>query len=306
MMQSAHATGSGAPAARLAVLLVALGAVAVWAGTPAVTKLATGRLDPLAIGFLRTLLAGVAALPLLAIGRLALPRGREARVFLGLAAVSGFVVFPLLFSIGVARTSAGHAALLIAVSPIFTALIAAALERRLPGRRWWLGGAVALAGVVLLIDARFGLALDQGGLAGNLLVMAGCVAASLGYVAGARAAREIGTWATTLWALALASLLLALPSVWLLPWPALMAAGWIDWSALLYLSVLASILGYALWYWALAQDDIGRTGMVQFLQPFLGLLIAAALLGEAVSLAMLLAGGLIVAGVALAQSRRAR
>jgi drug/metabolite transporter (DMT)-like permease len=45
---------------------------------------------------------------------------------------------------------------------------------------------------------------------------------------------------------------------------------------------------------------------MQFAQPFLGLLIAVALLGEPATLPMLLAGGLIVAGVAVAQSRISR
>ena len=306
-MSGGSPLASAGPAAlRPVVLLLALAAVTIWAGTPAVTKLVVGGLDPVAVGFLRTLLAGLLALPLLLAGRVAPPRQPGTRGFLALAAVSGFIAFPVLFSLGVARTSAGHAALLIAVSPIFTGLFAAALERRWLAGRWWLGAAVSMAGVVLLIDARFGLALGDGSLVGDLLVIAACIAACCGYVAGARTARETGSWSATLWGLLLASILLLPLTPWVLPWGALATAGWLGWSALLYLSVLSSILGYALWYRALAQDDIGRTGLVQFAQPFLGLLIAAALLGEAISLPMLLAGGLIVAGVALAQSRRAR
>ena len=292
------------PALRRAVIYGVAGlAVLLWAGTPAATKLAVGQLDPLAVGVLRTLIAALLALPLVLLQRPALPRLRGGRISLLLASLSGFALFPLLFSLGVSRTSAGHAALLIAVAPLFTGLIAASLLGRLPVRRWWLGTLVALVGIVVLIDDRFGLSLTEGGLAGDLLVIAACFAAAVGYVAGARAAREISAWSVTLWNALGAAALLAPLALALLPWPALWALGWSGWAALIYLAIPASMLAYAMWYWALAQDDIGRTGTIQFAQPLLGMLIAVALLGETLTWPLLAAAALIVAGVALAQSK---
>ena len=82
-------------------------------------------------------------------------------------------------------------------------------------------------------------------------------------------------------------------------------AGPAPWAALLYLSVLSSIVGYAAWYWALAQGNIGQTGMIQFTQPLISLLLAVLILGERLTWPLLLAAGVIVAGVALAQRRAA-
>ncbi len=81
-----------------------------------ITKLAVAGIDPLAVGLLRTLLGAVVAVPLIVLGRLRPPASRRGRSYLAVSALGGFVVFPLLFSLGLGRTSAGHGALLLAGS----------------------------------------------------------------------------------------------------------------------------------------------------------------------------------------------
>ena len=300
------------------ILAAALAAVTIWGGTPVVTKLAVAGLSlsegALAVGLLRTLLAAAVALPLLVAGRLAPPASRGGRICLVVATLGGYVGFPLLFTLGVARTSAAHGALLLALLPLFTGLMAAVLERRLPGRLWWLGAALALAGCLLLIDQRFGLAAPGASLEGDLLVILSCLCASAGYVAGAHAGREAGSWAVTLWGVLLGGLLLLplavllpLPLAVMLPLPALLAqasqgiTGAGLWAALLYLSLLSTLLAYAAWYWALGQGGVGRTGLLQFAQPLVGLALAGLLLGEALTWPLLLAAAMILAGMAMAR-----
>ena len=79
----------------------------------------------------RTLLAGLVALPLALLLR---PRTatRTPDPAAGLSAFCGFIGFPLLFTIGQRLTSAMHGGLILAALPIFTGLIAAAVERRRP------------------------------------------------------------------------------------------------------------------------------------------------------------------------------
>ena len=291
---------------RLAVLAAAIAAVSLWGATPIATKLAVAGLDPLAVGLLRTLLAGFLALPVILFGRLALPRDWATRGLIAVSALGGFVVFPLLFSLGLGLTSAAHGALILAVLPVLTGLIAAVLDRRLPRPRWWLGAGLAAVGTVLLVGLRFGLAAAGTSLAGDLLVLASALAASTGYVTGAKAARLAGTWAVTFWGILLGGLVL-LP---LLPFalaPAeLGRAGAVAWASLLYLAGVSSILAYAAWYWALGQGDIARTGLIQFFQPVIGLLLAVVLLGEALTWPLALSAAVILGGVALAQSSRAK
>jgi drug/metabolite transporter (DMT)-like permease len=220
------------------------------------------------------------------------------------SSLSGFVVFPLLFSLALELTSGSHGGLALALLPITTALIVAIFERRMPRLRWWLGAAVASAGTLLLIDRRFGLSSPGASLEGDLLVLLSCFVASAGYVAGGRAAREVGAASVTFWGLLLGGLLLLPLIPVLIPSGALTGLSVSAWGALVYLGVLISIVGYLAWYWALAQGDMTRVALIQFLQPGFSLLFAAVVLGEIVTWPLALAGGIIVAGVALAQSGR--
>jgi drug/metabolite transporter (DMT)-like permease len=290
------------PGRRLAVLAMALLAVTFWGATPIATKLAVAGLDPLAVGLLRTLLAGLLAVPLLLAARLTPPRSAAGRIYLAVSALGGFVLFPLLFSLGLGATSAAHGAVILAILPVLTGLFAAALERRLPRLRWWLGALLAFGGTLFLVAGRFGAAGAEASLFGDLLVILSALAAAASYVTGARAAREAGTWSVTFWGLLLGGLVL-LPALPLAVTPGELAGADADtWLSLLYLAAVSSILAYAAWYWALGQGDIGRTGLIQFLQPVIGLVLAALLLGEALTWHLLLATTMILGGVTLAQS----
>jgi DME family drug/metabolite transporter len=133
---------------RSGLMPLAVGWVAVllWGGSPIATRLAVLGIDPLAVGILRTLLAAVLALPLALMLRLKLPRERRGWVLILGAALGSYVLFPILFSIGVRHTTASHAALVHASTPLFTGVIAAVLERRWPGGWWWVGVVIALIG----------------------------------------------------------------------------------------------------------------------------------------------------------------
>ena len=294
----------------LLVALAALAAVCLWAGTVAVTKVAVTALDPLAVALLRTLVAGLLALPLAAASLALRPRGQQAWRRLGVSGLGAYVLFPILFSLGLAQTSGVHAALIMAGLPVFTGLFAAVFERAWPGRRWWLGTAIALAGTAWLIlgpiggtDGERGGEAGGASLTGDLLVLLGCLASSFGYVVGGRAARDIPAWQVTLWGLVLASILL-LP---LLAWTDLSGLGRSGadiWLSIAYLALASSLLAYALWYWALARGDMARTGAIQFLQLPIALGLAALILGEALTLTLLVTGAVILAGVWLAQTAR--
>ncbi|MEM7223879.1 MAG: DMT family transporter [Pseudomonadota bacterium] len=292
---------SPAPRSQAAVLAAALLAVGLWGATPLVTKLAVGELTPLTVALLRTVLAATLALPVILLARLAPPRGLRPTLLLGISALCGFVLFPLIFTFGQARTSAGHGALILAILPVLTGSIAALLERRLPVGRWWIGVVLAALGTWLLIGQRHDLAGGGATLAGDLLVLASALAASLGYVTGALAQRALGTWRVTFWGLAFGGLLL-LPLLPFASWPA--AASPIAWGSVLYLAGLSSILAYAAWYWALGQGEIARTGVIQFAQPVIGVVLAVIILQESLSPEMLIAAAAILLGVAVARSAR--
>ncbi len=286
------------------MLAAAAAAIVIWGGTPIVTKIAVAQVDPLVVGMLRTLLAAAVIAPIAFLGRIARPRTAAEIGLLAASAIGGFIVFPVLFSLGQRHTSASHAALILATLPLFTGLFAAIIERRMPGPRWWLGAAVAIGGEVLLVGLRFGFEGSDAGLEGDLLIVASCVAASMGYVAGGRLSRSLGTWPTTLWGITAAGLVLlpALPfAARDVAWAAVSAASW---ASIGYLAFLSTILGYVAWYWALGRGGIARIGITQFAQPVVSLALAVAILGEAMTLPLAATAACIVAGIWIAQRRR--
>ena len=73
--------------------------------------------------------------------------GRRQRGLLLLSGFCGFIAFPLLFTFGVSLTTANHATMILAILPVTTGAIAHTWDRQKPAAAWWLGCAVAFAGV---------------------------------------------------------------------------------------------------------------------------------------------------------------
>lgn len=303
-------TGRGA---QLLPIGIALAVMVLWGATPVVTKLAVREIDPLVVGVMRTVLGGLAALPLALALRIRPPKGRL-WLPLALSGFCGFVAFPIIFTIGQRMTSAMHSGLILAMLPILTGLYVALLERKRPASRWWLGCAVAFAGEVLLITGRgpTGAGQEEASLLGDVLVLTASLFASAGYVAGARLAQvQYPSLGTTLWGITLASAVLApvLPvaggasaeGAWLLG--LLPAASPLAWGAVAFIAWVTSILGYMGWYWALAQGGIARIGTIQFLQPLSGLVLAFFLLGERPTSILAIATVMILGGVVIAWRR---
>ena len=162
---------TSASRAALVPIGVAMAVMVVWGATPIITRLALDDLPPLVVACLRTVFAGLVALPLLARGHQAMPTSTTSRKLLVISAAAGFVVFPVLYTVGQQRTSALHGVMILAVLPVFTGVYASLAARRMPRRAWLVGCAVAIGGEVVLIGGR-GAAANDATLAGDLLVLA--------------------------------------------------------------------------------------------------------------------------------------
>ena len=117
-------------------------------------------------------------------------------------------------------------------------------------------------------------------------MLSAIVVCGLGYAEGAALSRRLGGWQVISWALVL-SLPLMLPLALLT-----MPTHWGDiavdaWGGLFYVSLFSMLIGFIFWYRGLALGGIAAVGQLQLLQPFFGLTLAATLLGEPVSVAML-------------------
>ncbi|NSZ66546.1 DMT family transporter (plasmid) [Agrobacterium tumefaciens] len=279
-------------------LFAALAAVSIWGASPAATAVAGRSISPQLIGGLRTLLAGIILLPLLYRFRNRIPSDWPARVELVVGGVFGFFGYPLLLSIGVLKTSVTHASVVLASAPIFTGLLSFLITRRWPKPLWWGGGLVSLSGIVILITSRSPPAAGiSATLSGDGLVLLSVIFASVGYVFGGRSSARMGQWPATTWSIAIGALAVA-PFIisqaisfdWTVPSP-------FELSALVFLVLLVTIVGYALWFYALGEAGAVAVAPLQFLQPVAGVGIAVLLLGEALPLMVVISGALIIFGV---------
>ena len=178
------ATPAAAPPRQAVILLGAGAALVLWSGTAIANKVAVGHMDPMTAGILRSLLAGLIAAAIATTVRLPLPGNRAQWVLLVVSGITSFAIWPMMLSLGLGRTSASHAALIMAMIPVFTGLIAAVFERRRPPAAWWIGVAVAIGGTAALVSYRGG-GLDSTGadlgasLAGDLIILSGVAICAL-------------------------------------------------------------------------------------------------------------------------------
>lgn len=284
------------------VIMAAAGfAILIWAGVAPATRVVTATIDPVTVGLLRTVGSAAAGAPLILLLRLKGPGNRREWLLLLLAGLGSFAIFPLLFSLGVAWTSASHASFLQASIPIFTGLTAAVVERQRPHRLWWIGAAVALAGEAALITARDRAGIDTPTALGDLVVLTACVCSGASYVAGARLAARITPLAATFWVITVSGLCLLPLLIWRAGAVAWAAITWPAWAIIVYLALGANLIAFAAWYWALSQGGISRVAVLQFALPVLSVTLAVWLLGETVTPPLLVAGAAILVGIALAR-----
>ena len=275
----------------------------IWSGTAIANKIAVGYMDAMSAGVLRSLLAGIIAL-MIAVGlRLPFPKTARDTAALLVSGISSFAIWPALFSLGIGHTSAGHAALVTALIPICTVLFAALWEKRTPRMGWWLGSTIAITGAGILIATHGGalsVRADGASAAGDLIVFLGCVACSLGYVAGGKLSRQLGTMAVTFWGLAVA-LVILIPLFATLSgrthWSLVPYQGWV---ALAWMALLSSITGYILWFFALSRGGIGRIGSLQLVMPVASLAAASVFLHEALTITILSSCAAILTGTFMA------
>lgn len=284
-------------------MLAALAAVAIWGASPAATAIAGRSIPAELIAGLRTVLGGVILLPLLLHFRDRFPAGRSGRLELIAGAIFGFVAYPLTLSTGVLKTSVTHASVILAAAPIFTGLLSFLMTGRWPKALWWLGGLISLAGIGLLMAARSSANVtgSPATLWGDCLVLLSVMFASAGYVFGGRSSALIGQWPATAWSIGIGALAfapLALPSAAAFDWS---AVGMAELAALLFLVLMVTIIGYALWFYALAGAGAAKVAPLQFLQPVVGVVLAALLLGETIFLSTIVGGMLVVAGAWMAR-----
>jgi len=277
-------------------LIASLAAVyLIWSSTYLAMRIVVAELPPLFTASLRYSAAGLVMLAIARRRGAAWPSARQwlrvvpvgALLFLG---GNGFV------AIAERTVSSGGAAVVCAMMPLWTGVLAAAGGER-PSRREWLSLVVGFVGVLVLMG---GPSL-QGEPAHIALILLAPLCWSLGSILARRHARSDQTdtfLSSAMQMLAGGAVLAAVAMVRGERLPAHASAG--SWLALGYLLVFGSLVAFTAYNWLLRNARPVVATSYAYVNPILAVLIGAVVSGEALGVTTLVANVLIVGAVALA------
>ncbi|AMM26778.1 DMT family transporter [Variovorax sp. PAMC 28711] len=275
--------------------------VAFFAVTLPMTRMATGtaiapQLSPWFVTVGRAALAGALSIVFLLVTRSPLPRRTQWRP-LGMAVLGNVIGYPLLLGYALRVVTASHAAVITALLPLVSAMVAAWVLHQRARLGFWV---CAVVGSLLVVVFSVLRAHQHGSGFGfewaDLLLVGAVVAASFGYIYGAQVTPALGAERVICWVCVMA-LPFTLPATLVL-WPQQPVAA-SAWVGFVYVGVFSMWIGFFAWYRGLALGGALRVSQTQLLQPFLSILASIPLLGEPLDVVTLGFAAAVVATVVI-------
>jgi drug/metabolite transporter (DMT)-like permease len=282
--------------ARIMGIVLVNVATLTWATNIVLGRLLRDQIGPLTLAASRFLVASSMLLILLQ-RRPAQERrmGRDRWLLLGMA-VTGVVLFSPLLYFGLNYTTAVSATLINALGPLITGLLAGLIIHEPMSRSQGVGALLGIIGVSVLISGgsvEFWQHIGRN--PGDLIILGAVTLWALYSVLGRRVtAHRSAISATAL------STFLGVPLLLVVAFWELRTTSVENWLRLvpvvLYIGIVPTVVGHVSWNESVRR--LGASGAMVFYNtlPLYGVLLAYLLLGETLSPAHLLGGGLIIAG----------
>ncbi len=272
---------------------------AIWGASFLFMRMGSAELGALPTAALRVAVAAMFLWPILRLrGQAGLLR-QHWKPVLFVGVLNSGIPFAL-YSFAVMHISTGLSSILNATVPLFGALVAWVWLGERPGTSRSLGLAIGFAGIVLLAGGQVGFKPNDSGLSPIWAVLA-CLGATACYALAASFTKKhippLPPLVTATGSQIGATLALALPALWWHPrqLPSLPTVG-----ALLALGILCSGVAYILYFRLIERAGPARALTVTYLVPVFAVGYGVMLLGESVTLWMLLCGAIVMAGTSLA------
>ncbi len=288
---------------KLGAYIAAVLAIVLWGMSFVSIKIALDEVTPLSMILLRFTIAAMM------IGLAAMFRKEWSQLtrsdFLPLAGVGlvGITLQQLLQVGGQAMAQASVAGVLAATAPAFIVILAAIFLRERQTNQRIIGVGLALIGAFLVVtNGKIGsVELEPVSFQGSLLVLASSIVWAVFIILSKKAVHNRPAMPVT-------SALFIFGAFFTLPlW--LAARGWEDlvgisptgWSAILFTSIFCTGAAYLLNTFALKHISASQVGVVQTLEPLVAVSTALLILGEELTLPIVIGSVCILVGIVLAQ-----
>jgi drug/metabolite transporter (DMT)-like permease len=273
-----------------------------------ISRIVLEDISPVTLAMVRLAIGSLILVPWAWSGMRTAKLSREDHWRLGLTGVVGFTLAFALGNWGLAHSTASNAALLITVEPASLILLSPLLLGERLSRRESLGAALAILGAaVIVVNGIPGvtLALAPHWRGDLVLILSGVAYAAYSLIARPVLLRQP--------ALVVTAYSIVWGTVAMLPFAALewatgSAPGWTPRALMgaLYLGVVMTARGYAVWNWCLERVETPRVAIFLNIQPLGGALLGVWWLGERLTVFTVAGGLLILAGLHLTVKARRR
>ncbi len=280
------------------VLLVL--AVVIWGFNFSFVKWIVAKIPPLTFSVARFSLASLLILAVLVAREGWRPIPGKDILKMGALGLIGHSLYQVLFINGISLTTAGNSALLVATSPIWTALVAAALKKDEVTRKAWMGIVLAFVGVFLVtLGGKGELTISGSKTAGDLLTVAAALALSLYTVL----ARDLLERYSPLRLTAI-TMFFGMVGLWAFAWKDVVAQDWLSlspssWGVIVYSTIFAMVFGYTVWFTAVRALGPTRAAVFNNMTPIIAFIVAFLLLGEPIGWLQVLGGLTVISGIML-------
>lgn len=275
-----------------------------WGATFIAGRIAVQAIPPLTVATGRFIIASLLLLVIAYRVEGGLPKLSFKQVWVTLIlGLTGIAIYNFFLFAALERMPAGKTALLVALSPIMTAVTVALILKEKLGPYRWGGIALALIGTLTIVTKGDVLNATQSlieSLGLGELLMFGAIVSWVGYTVFSRfALKGLTPIAATTYATLWGTLVLGLASLTEVDSLSPAMLSWNNFFAVFYLGALGSAIAFIWYNEGVKMIGPARTVVFTNLVPVFGLLLSYLILDEPIYLSMVIGGAIVIAGVTL-------
>ncbi|UQD52076.1 EamA/RhaT family transporter [Bacillus methanolicus] len=271
----------------------------IWGLNVIALKILVEHFSPVTLTSFRILTAGIVVILILFFTGQLRKLTRKEVIYIGTAALFSVVAHHLFLAVGLTKTTASNAGLILALVPLVTSVLAVVfLGNRFTVFRF-VGILLGFTGVMFVVlNGKTGIHHVS---IGDFYIFLSVLSQAISFIIIKKATDTMDSKVMTGWMLLFGSLLLFFISLWMEPdgLSSLANGTTFLWMIFLASAVLATALGHMLYNRAIKQIGAAESAIFINLNPLFSLLGAYFFLGESISLSQIMGFILIVIGVIL-------